>query len=799
MDASRTVRLENPPGEWITPGRFALGLVVLLFIAFPLVLLGREAFYFRDYGVLGYPFVFHSHQSFWRGEFPLWNPFSNCGTPFLAQWGTLALYPPSLFYLILPLPWSLGVFCLGHLWLGGMGMFLLARRWVASPFAASVAGVAFVFSGTMFSCLLWPNYTVALGWMPWLVLLSERSWREGGRVLVLAGLAGGMQMLAGVPEVVALTCLLLACLWLGEIWRGEVPRLALARRAAVVALIVTGLTAVQLLPFLDLLEHSQRDQNFATSKWAMPGWGLANLLVPLFHCFQTFQGPALQGGQEFFSSYYPGAGVLVLAVAACWRARERRVWILAGLVLFSFLMAWGENGFLYPLAKQAFHWLGVARYPIKFVLLAAFALPLLAAVALRRVEAGTEELSTRRQTILMIAALALLGMAAIVWWGRMHPYSSSLWSTADNARAAQLEWTAVWPNALGRAACLCALLGMVLVLPRVQRSRWRAAAQLGLLGLLVTDVLTHAPKQNPTLPVSAFAPGLGETENQWPLPKWGEGRVLISPSAEQRLLYGDSTNALHDFVGKRLALWSNLNLLDEVPKVNGSSTLQLREQAEVQRLLYGGTNRVGPGLLDFLAVSRFSAARNPTEWLVRTNACSMLTCGQQPVFVGETEVLPRLAADDFNPREVVYLSAEARAHVTVQGPTEAQVFDARFSTRALEFEVEAKTASLVVIAQSFYHPWQARVNGQATRILRANHAFQALEVPAGRHRVSLVYYDYRFVLGGAMSMVTVLGCAIFWLQSRGNRGAGKTPALFVRAGLGSPGLREGGSKAPVSY
>ena len=54
-------------------------------------------------------------ESFWRGEMPLWNPYNNCGLPFLAQWNTLALYPGSLFYLLLPLSWALGVFCLLHL------------------------------------------------------------------------------------------------------------------------------------------------------------------------------------------------------------------------------------------------------------------------------------------------------------------------------------------------------------------------------------------------------------------------------------------------------------------------------------------------------------------------------------------------------------------------------------------------------------------------------------------------------------------------------------------------------------
>ena len=88
-------------------------------------LVGQGTFFHRDFSIFGYPLACYHRESFWRGEFPLWNPLNDCGLPFLAQWNTMTLYPLSLFYLLLPLSWSLGVFCLGHLFLGGMGMYFL--------------------------------------------------------------------------------------------------------------------------------------------------------------------------------------------------------------------------------------------------------------------------------------------------------------------------------------------------------------------------------------------------------------------------------------------------------------------------------------------------------------------------------------------------------------------------------------------------------------------------------------------------------------------------------------------------
>src|SRR6266566_9272406 len=78
-------------GAWLSSGRFAAVLGLLMMGAFPKVLLGLGSFVYRDYGVLAYPFIHYAHESFWRGELPLWNPLSNCGAPFLAQWGTMSI------------------------------------------------------------------------------------------------------------------------------------------------------------------------------------------------------------------------------------------------------------------------------------------------------------------------------------------------------------------------------------------------------------------------------------------------------------------------------------------------------------------------------------------------------------------------------------------------------------------------------------------------------------------------------------------------------------------------------------
>src|SRR5439155_24997594 len=127
-------------------------------------------FYFRDYGIFGYPLAKYHRDCFWNGEWPIWNSLNSCGIPYFAQWNTMVLYPLSLIYLLLPLPWSLALFCLGHLLLAGVAMYFLAYSWTKNGTAAALAGVAVVLNGLTRHCLLWSHNTAGLAWIAFLVV-----------------------------------------------------------------------------------------------------------------------------------------------------------------------------------------------------------------------------------------------------------------------------------------------------------------------------------------------------------------------------------------------------------------------------------------------------------------------------------------------------------------------------------------------------------------------------------------------------------------------------------------------------
>ena len=140
--------------------------------------------------------------------------------------------------------------------------------------------------------------------------------------------------------------------------------------------------------------------------------------------------------------------------------------------------------------------------------------------------------------------------------------------------------------------------------------------------------------------------------------------------------------------------------------------------------------------------------------------------GQRPIFADDATAFRSLSAPNFAPGQAVFLPPEAKSSITVGDRTEGKVVAARLEAHRAQIETVASQPSLVVIAQSYYHPWRARVDGRLTQLWRANYAYQALQVPAGTSKVILTYQDGSFYFGVVLSLGTLIGCAAAWFRAK---------------------------------
>jgi hypothetical protein len=723
----------------------------MIAIPFWNVLLGFKTFVVRDYGLFSYPVAYYLRQSFWRGEWPLWNPYNCCGLPFLAQFNTLALYPPSLFYLLLPLTWALGVFCLLHIFLAGMGMYFLAARWTGSRAGGALAGVVFAFNGLSLNFLMWPSHLAAFAWAPWVILLAEDGWTVGGRKLILAALAAGLQILAGGPEEILFTWLIL--LALAMVRFRTAGFLAATRRFLTIGLLAGGLAAAQALPFVDLVLHSNRNTHYGNSAWSMPPWGWGNFLVPMFQT-SKWQQIVVQRAQYWTSSYYAGIGVVFLVAMGLWRARKGRVWMLGCFLLASVILALGDNGFLFVWAKRLLPFLGMFRYPVKFVILTMLAMPLLAAYAMAHYETRSpgQRRGWRGEILTGAAMLVLIGV--LLWMERRWPVEYTSWSVTA-------------ANGVERALLLALMLGALYLF--AIRPAWRAWSILLPLVICWGDLMTHMPWQNPTVDPSVYQPGLGLISDKLnPVPAIDESRLMISPFSARQLYYKPVAEVNANYVVQRAMFLADCNLLDDVPKVDGFFSLALRYSDKVLWLLDSVSGQQLDNLENFLSVSQTVAPGKVFDWVARSNYIPIVTVGQAPVFVSDERALDAITGGNGDFRNSVYLPLEAQTSVKAERQPAARVVGKRFTTTWQKIDVETPTDAIVVLTEAYYHNWTAQVDGTPARLWRANYAFEAVEVPAGRHEVILVYKDEAFRAGTAISLCALLFCIAGWIVM-GNR------------------------------
>src|SRR4051794_7004775 len=288
-----------------------------------------------------------------RGRLPLWNDMVGCGTPHLAN-GQCAVFDPfhAIAYLG-TLPSAHAPMAAARLWVAGIGMFLLARRWGLGPWGRWFAGLSFPFCGFLVAWLLFPVTSVAV-WMPWLFLATDRALdRPGSRAIGAMALATALVLLGGHVQTSA-HVLLAAGVY--AVWRGAIEpptRRGWGAWGAGVALGV-ALASVEVVPLAGYLARSPVWEDRARD--LRPFWALerprlldaACTALPYAFGSQRRGHPHLSralGVHNLNESCggFAGLATLVWLAPSAWSARSRqpRVKFLAGLGAFGAMAAFG--------------------------------------------------------------------------------------------------------------------------------------------------------------------------------------------------------------------------------------------------------------------------------------------------------------------------------------------------------------------------------------------------------------------------------------------------------------------------
>jgi hypothetical protein len=122
------------------------------------------------------------------------------------------------------------------------------------------------------------------------------------------------------------------------------------------------------------------------------------------------------------------------------------------------------------------------------------------------------------------------------------------------------------------------------------------------------------------------------------------------------------------------------------------------------------------------------------------------------------QLLARLGDNKFNPRQLAFLegwnepapNCHGTATITEDVPGHTAI------------HVVTDSPGVLLLADSWFEGWEAKVNGQPATVYRADHALRAVKVPAGESNVVFSYHPPALRTGLRLSAAAALGLCVWF-------------------------------------
>ena len=704
------------------------------------------------------------------GEFLLWNPWSNCGSPDVAFVEMGSYSPLTILHATLTGGGHGGflLYWLSIMAIAGLGFLTLGRHLGAPAWGSLVVTLSFLSSGFFIGHSTHTSWLYSFAFLPWLIwrvdraLLTRRTW-----FAVEAGALWGLSALAGHPAIVIQNGLLLGAWALGRSLFPASSALYIdahdsnSARASTtsalfwalgVLLVVLLVGVVVLAPayvafVLEAPGYSDRAGSLArdivTSDHRLYPSALAGLVSPYIPLLQ-FENPKLWEGTwiglnaSYIGSLVPVFALMALLLrkASAWR------WWLVGLAILSLGLALGES---LPLRGWLYDWLPPTRYFRHTAVFRAYFLFCVCVLALL----GTRDFSRRASEDsdalgrFTVACLSLGLIAGVVYWITLHRVQV----LASGIGLANLQFLFAW---LG--------LPLLFVLARNARSVRNYIPVLLVLFVLVDGALSLVQ----SMPLMSLY--------RYEIPDPSERRDRSVETMKSGLLRSNSSrreNGGNAHLFHKTALLENYNSLNSRfhtrQGVGNANWFNLAESWSDVRLLRESAS----GLPDRIWFSSSVAEVVPSDATFEAFLARTKTLGGIPIVIHDPETLitgvgpgerdPRDEEDIMHIRD---LPAAERLPVSLghYGPTE------------LNLTVTAPRDGWLLVTDRWARGWTSLVDGKPTKLWGGDYLFRAVELSQGTHELEFHYRPFGhpwFVIISWGTLASVLGVTLFrfWQRS----------------------------------
>jgi len=715
-------------------------LAILTGIFFYQVTLGGQVLFFGDNLSLRLPSAIYGWQRISQGQLPLWNPHIFIGMPYLADISNAIFYPLSLFYLFLSPLQALTYQTIASIFISGLFTYLYCHALRLNRFAALSAAISYMFCSTLIHYTSYANLLGSSVWLPLTLLALHQSFTSPHRYWwLLTSISLSLQITAGHPQPVYYTALLMAgytlCLF---------PFSSLLNRLATLALILIaslGLTAAVLIPSLELTNLSTRSQiNYpaATLDSLHPAL-LVRFLLPSF--FDQPQlgmtwGPAWRHISD--NRGYLGIVSLVL-ISLGWpllsdSPYRRYYYFFIATSLIAIILALGNFTPIYHLLFNYLPGLNHFRGPAESLLVLNFSVAFLTGISLHILSKSNFHLQPIIKYYAPTVLLVLISFVIANFYFDQFWHAISVFHTL--ARDQIIFTTIVTDTSL---ALLLSLATLILI---------HYHRPVFFLGLIFVDLYLHNASQ-----VFTISPQTIDTSSI----QAHQLQRLLTPA--DRFI---SNQDLEVFTGLG-NYWENMTI--RPPFADSYYTPQEKSSAAILN------TRLQSLALDWNLPYHLSSPNGYSSFLLTRyldyldGQVSSLPQNSPPVSaftdtkLDELSVRYLLTPTGIIPRG----STLPRARVIYSGQaTPAQIL--LDQPEHLSILAQATSASQLVLADSYYPGWQAKVDGQPATIIPYQQAFRSLQLSPGTHQIEFTFKPRSWYLGSRISLITLLTITIyFWI------------------------------------
>ena len=716
----------------------------------------------NDYVMYYYPARAFEAASLRSGHLNLWNPLVLGGHPaFASSAATVTLDP---FNVLLFLP-NLGLALAWRSFLQEVAcllfMFMYLRHLGLSRAAAVAGSLAYGFN-SMFWVNIFDWSIAGMLWLPLICLLVDRAVEKpSARSVGAAGLAFGVALLASPLQIYMYLCFGVTAVTGLRWWTADQSRRPLTSAVATLAavgVIGVAMSAIQLAPTLELLAHSDRFASGPMAATRRPTRTLEQTAIAT-GALVTFVFPNLGGrvkdsmqlsgalwNGELHWQGYVGVVPFVFAVVAAAASRDRRRLAYLGL---------GVG----VVALILYTPLGRVLYERGF-LLYIFCAAVLSAFGVHAIERGDVVVARARVAVrwlLVLFGLVLLGLAGFTiadmligvrierlvdarvsaslagnYLGQSYPelyrqkaeqfiHDLRLWSPhAAIPLVAAFGAAGVVTAALRRAMKPATLAVTVIVM---------TAAELAFM------TWTHVPlvdvARYPFVPASPAIEVLRADHSRFRVLTYrGERDAPILPLG-LTAMYGVASADGYDDLGP-----PDLARLIRVDHAAcGDAMCAAPHGTEIANVKYVMTGPTTVLPSDRFALEYDRDVRIYRSLNVRPRAMWAASYEVQP---DTAAALARARSDEFAGVRTVILEAPPAARPRREG-AEARIEMLSDEATRVELRVRADDWGFVVLSDTFYPGWDARLDGRPVPILRANGVMRGVEVGPGDHMLSFDY------------------------------------------------------------